>query len=368
MQAMTARRAGRAVILSALLALACLVMAAAPARAGTGPAGRGDDDSLLCELLPRLEPSHRLRATLLSREVVEGRLVRSGPDTLWLQPIAPKGEPGVGGAVVAVPLGDIVRLAQRRSGSDRGALVGAGSGATVGGLVGLLVGLWGASWNTDDSDIPIVVGCTALGAAAFGAAGSLIGAGLGATSGNWYVIWPDDRTARELRAERAQARADSLAAASEPVLTRILVEAGYAATGGPYHVTGAAIGLGLLGQPDPRLELGPVMRFHALGGLTDVRPTSASGVQTRLEPIMSLSLDGRLAREDAGWRPWVQGGLGLSLASELYPSAHLGLGLRHRDARGRDWGFVVDRHFMLSDVPDAAHGQWTASLGFSFAP
>lgn len=357
----------------ALALLALLgVLHAAPVRALASAPAPGDDEGRLPPgLLAGLDDSHLLRATMLSREIHEGRLARADLDTIWLVPEARR-EAGeeVAMAAAAVPLavGDIVRLEQRRSASDRGAEVGVGSGATVGGFVGLLFGMWAASWSDNGKDVPIVVASTLTGAAAIGALGSMVGAGLGATASRWYVLWPNDRAERARQAELAQARADSIAAAREPVMTRIVVEAGYAATGGPYDMTGAAFGLGLLGEPGPGLELGPMMRFHALDGFSDIPPTSVSGEQTRLEPIMSLSLDARLARAGAGWRPWAQGGLGLSLASDLYPSAHLGLGVRNRDARGREWGFVAGRHFMLGDRPDAAHGQWAATISFGIAP
>lgn len=348
-------------VLPAVIAgLGWLAIDARPARA----VDAAPDLQVLAELLPRLDARHLLRATMLTREVIEGhpRLVRG--DTLWLAP------PARGDAVAAlVPLWthDIIRLEQRRPATDLGAQVGSGSGAAVGSVLGFLLGMWGASWSDTGKDVPIVVVCTLSGAAVVGAAGGLLGAGVGAVGSAWYTVWPNREAERALRAEQAQARADSVAARAKPVVTRVLVEGGYAATGGPYDMTGLAFGAGLLGEPRPWLELGPVMRFHALGGLADVRPIAVSGERTRLEPIMSLTLEARLARPEPGWRPWIQGGLGLSLSTDVYPSAHLGLGLRRRDRSHRDWGFVVGRHVMLGHLPDAARGQWAASFVFSFA-
>lgn len=347
-------------LLTAIIALvACTSALALPARATEA------ERQVLAELLPGLDPRHLLRATLLTREVIEGHPRRVRGDTLWLAPPVARGADAV---LVPVWTDVLVRLEQRRRATDLGAKVGSGSGAAIGGVLGFLLGLWGASWNDDGKDVPIVVVCTMGGAAVVGAAGGLLGAGVGSAGSTWYVIWPSRETERELRAVRAQAHADSVAARAKPSVTRILIEAGYAATGGPYDMTGAALGAGLLGEPRPGLEVGPVMRAHALGGLADVRPTVVSGEVTRLEPIMSLSVDARLARAAPGWRPWVQAGLGLSLASDLYPSAHLGLGIRHRLRQDRDWGFVVGRHFRLGNVADAAHGQWAATLVFTIAP
>lgn len=353
-------RRPRVRLLPWLIALvACAAAPARPARATEA------ERQALAELLPSLDPRHLLRATLLTREVVEGfpRLARG--DTLWLAPPVARDAEAV---LVPVWTDGLVRLEQRRRATDLGAKVGSGSGAAIGGVLGLLLGMWAASWKDDGKDVPVIVVCTMGGAAVVGAAGGLLGAGVGATGSTWYVIWPSRETERELRAVRAQARADSVAARAKPTLTRILVEAGYAATGGPYDMTGAALGAGLLGEPRPGLEVGPVMRAHALGGVADVRPTVVSGDATRLEPIMSLSVDARLARTAPGWRPWVQAGLGLSLASDLYPSAHLGLGIRRRLRQDRDWGFAVGRHFRLGHMADAAQGQWAATLVFTVVP
>lgn len=358
---MTTRRTRALALVTALIACGCLAADEAPALAT-------DAERLaLAELLPTLEPRHLLRATLLTREVIEGhpRLVRG--DTVWLAPpAADRAAPAPPPVPVWTDL--IVRLEQRRPATDLGARVGSGSGAAIGGLLGLLVGAWAASWSDEGKDVPIIIVSTMGGAAVVGAAGGLLGAGMGAVGSVWYPVWPDREAERTLRADRARARADSLAALAPPPVTRILVEAGCAATGGPWDRTGLALGTGLLGAPRPWLGLGPVMRFQALGGLTDVPPTTVTGERTRLEPIMSISLEARAARPAPGWKPWARGGLGLSLASELYPSAHVGLGARLRDARGRDIGLVIDRHFRLGHAADAARGQWAASIVFTFVP
>ncbi len=344
-----------------LVACGSLLACAAPARASDA------ERRVLIELLPTLEARHLVRATLLTREVVVGhpRLVRG--DTVWLAP--PDGA-GVARSAPLVPVWTdlIVRLEQRRPATDMGAKIGGGSGAVVGGLLGVLVGAWAAGWSDDGKDVPILLTCTMGGAAMGAAAGGLLGSGVGAVTTAWLPVWPDREAERKLRADRERARADSLAALVPRPRTRILLEAGCAATGGPWDRTGLALGAGLLGAPRPWLNIGPVIRFQDLGGLADVPPTTVTGERTLLQPILSASLEARAARPATGWKPWVRAGLGLSLASDVYPSAHLGLGARVRDGAGRDFGLVIDRHFMLGDMADAARGQWAASFVLTFVP
>lgn len=349
------------VLATALVAGCCLAAAAGPARATDA------ERQVLGELLPTLEARHLLRATLLTREVVVGhpRLVRG--DTVWLAP------PAAAGAAEPAPLVPVwtdlvVRLEQRRPATDVGARIGSGSGAVVGGLLGVLVGAWAAGWSSGGKDVPILLVSTLGGVAVGGAAGGLLGAGVGAVGSVWLPVWPDREAEQALRERQAQARADSLAALAPPPKTRILLEAGCAATGGPWDRTGLALGAGLFGAPRPWLDIGPVMHFQDLGGLTDVPPTTVTGERTLLQPILSISLEARAARPLPGWKPWARAGLGLSLANDVYPSAHLGLGARVRDAAGRDFGLVIDRHFMLGNEADAARGQWVASFVFTFVP
>lgn len=326
----------------------------------------------LREVLAQAAARYRLRLTLLSRDIVEGHPLACRGDTLWLVPPgyyhARRGPlPDARRHLVPVFVPDIVRLQQRRPGTDRGGEIGATSGVVVGGVFGLLVGLWVSGWNGEDgNDFAAIAGCMMGGASVTAMAGSLVGSGLGATGHVWYALWPTDELAPDRLTRQEAAR---LAATdAPPSLTRVLAEAGYAASGDPYRQSGSTLGLGLLGVPGTHLELGPVIRFQALGGVADVPPALGTDDFTKLEPIITFGLDARLGRRERGWRPWFEGGVGLSLASELYPSAHAGLGLRLRTERDFEIGAVARRYFMLNDVPDAVHGYWTIGLVVSIVP
>lgn len=345
------------------------VTAAPEPRPVAGPVRSAEGDlALLPGVLRDLDPQFVLRITLLSREVIDGHPYLCAGDTLWLdppgrreRPAGPDTRPPLRAAVY-VP--DIVRVQQWRTASEHGAAVGARSGMVAGGLAGLVLGLAFTGLGDADGGFPIVVACTFSGAAASSVVGSLLGTGLGAAGHHWYGVWPEAALQRRADAQAAAAEA----ARGAPTLTRIVMEAGYADSGEPFESTGLALGLGLLGAPAGGLEFGPVLRFNALGGPTGVPATETSRPFVQLDPVASLSLDARLARPGAGWRPWAEGGFGIAVGDGPSACAHAGLGLRWRAGGGRDFGLAVRRHFVLGHVVDAVDGYWTVGAVVSFAP
>jgi len=85
-----------------------------------------------------------------------------------------------------------------------------------------------------------------------------------------------------------------------------------------------------------------------------------------IQPVGTISLDLRCQSASAGWRPWIDGGLGWSLANDLYPSAHLGVGLRWRVDPAHDYGVSVRRHMALRHLDDGIENYWTVGATFGF--
>lgn len=307
------------------------------------------DSGALSILLAGLEPGRRLRITKYSREVLVGlpRVVRG--DTLWLMADSL--------AVIALP--DVARVQQWRSGSEQGAKFGAISVGIVGGLLGVFVGGLAAAFNdSHDSDVlPMIIG--PLGGIAVGAmAGSLIGAGLGATTRSWYTIWPAEWHEPPPPPEPELPRPEA----------RLLLEAGRSAsTDDAYDVSGAGLAIGLFRRQSAQVELGPAVRYQALSAIVDVPPRVGSGTYTQLEPIATISFDVRWQPAAPGLRPCVDGGLGYSLSNDLYPSAHLGVGLRARDAHERDYGVMFRRHAAVGRPDEGVDGYWTVAASFAFS-
>lgn len=304
-------------------------------------------------MLAELDARRQLRVTKYSRDLLTGLLRAVAGDTLWLAAGARHD------SLVAIALPDIARVQQWRSGSERGASIGATSGSVVGALFGLGLGALIASFNDRHaSDLAPMIVAPLGGLAVGGTAGSLLGAGVGATTRSWYTVWPDEHW-------RAPPPASPQA---PPPATRLLLEAGRSAnTGAVYDVSGASLGIGLFRRQSPQLELGPAIRYQALDGVVDVPPRQGNGTYTLLEPIATISLDLRWQSPSPGLRPCLDGGLGFSLSNDLYPSAHLGAGLRARDGRGRDYGVVFRRHTALRTLGDGIDGYWTLAASFAFS-
>ncbi len=344
---------------------------APPARASRSASADSAETARLHAFLRALGGRSMLRLSLLSREEFEGFPRAITGDTLWLAPHAEDSRR------VPVVLSQVARVQQRRSGAAEGRETGGRSGFVIGALLGGLVGSALAGLGGEEtSDVPVIIGCAMAGGAVTGMAGSLLGAGVGATSHAWHAVWPEDDKARAgaIAAARAAAASDKSQTDKSPiekppVYTRVLVEFGHAAAAGDtYDTKGLELGAGLLGRPAPGVDLGPVIRFHALGGRADVPPSSGNGTYTELQSIATISLDLRWTPATAGWRPWLDGGLGVSLANDVFTSAHLGLGLRLRDSHGHDYGLTVRRHAALVDVTDGLDGWWTAGAVITFSP
>lgn len=318
-----------------------------------------DKPAALRAALAGLDARYTLRITRFSREQVTGCPVRVAADTLWLEGAQP------------VPLADIARIEQGRSGFAEGARWAGLTGTVIGGLLGGWIGgqLSGMGEDYDDGDdefVGIMVGAS-VGMAVLGVPSALIGGGLGALADNWYTLYPPglvttppppsdgDRLAVERSRHRPRTRA------------RLLLESGWS-TGSADRLesAGLAFSAALLTRLSPTFEYGPAFSYHALDTVVDIPPRSTSNTMTTVPPFASMGVDFRWQSAAPGARPWLDGGLGLGLSNDMHIGTHLGCGYRLRDAHGRDYGLFVRRQIPLVRQVDAIGGFWTFGAGFTF--
>ena len=329
---------------------------AAPAPPDATPAAM-DATAGLPGLVERLGKRHPLRVTLYSRETWQGKPARVTADSLWLE-----GAPGIA-------LGDVARVEQHRSGAEEGAHVAGAVGMLLGGGLGAALG-----FSVPDHDdgggshrVSYVLTGTMVGIMAIGLPITLIGGGVGAFTEAWYTVYPPglaDRLPPE-DDDRGAVMAEAQKKTRTP--QRLLLEAGWS-TGSedPLASSGGAVGLALLSRASSRLEYGPAIRYNALQTTIDVPARTTSNEMTHVPAVATMSFDLRLQATAARSGPWAAGGVGLSLANELRPGAHLGAGWRVRDAKGHDYGVFVRRQFRVGVQEDAIADFWTFGAGFTF--
>jgi hypothetical protein len=259
-----------------------------------------------------------------------------------------------------IPLTDIAQVKQWRSGAETGARRIGIAGAFIGACLGLAVGGYAAEYDdeADDSNVEYYVVGAMMGATIVGMAGLVTGAGVGAMVHGWYPLQPG-------RIEPPAPAPEVVV--EDPTFSRLLVEAGWSTSAGDaFETSGLGVAVGLLGRPAPTLEMGPVLRYHALDGRVDEPPAAGGATFTMIQPVGTISLDLRCQSASAGWRPWIDGGLGWSLANDVYPSAHLGVGLRLRVDPAHDYGVSVRRHMALRSLDDGIENYWTVGATFGF--
>ena len=338
-----------------------LLLAAAPASAQVSPDGpQGAVPPALRAALADLATEHPLRVTLYSQAPREGRPVRVAADTLWLE--------GAGG----IALADIARVEQRRSGFAAGARWSGLMGLTIGGTLGALFGIGLAELGDEGGDhrnnkLPAGMAGAAAGMMVIGVPAALIGGGIGSLKEMWYPLYPaglmpaswssteDSRLAIEGARQRTRTRA------------RLLVETGWSSgTGDGLQSSGAAYGIALLNRASPTFEYGPAFSYHALDTVVDIPPHASRNAYTSVPQVVSIGMDFRCQSAAPGARPWLDGGLGLCLASEMHLGAHLGTGYRWRDAHRRDYGLFLRRQVPFGHQEDAVAAFWTLGAAFTF--
>jgi len=313
----------------------------------------------LRELLATVDARQPLRVSLAAGTPVEGHPWRVVADTLLLVP--PQHFSADGGAPAAahlrrVPLAEIVRVQQRHSAAAGGARWGTTSGVVVGGTLGLLFGVAIASINNDDDgpEGPIIGGAL-VGSVAGALFGRVIGAGIGLMTHDWYTIHP-----------RSGERTTTPTAA-EPSRTRLHLEPCFSfGRRGEIDGGGPGARIGVLRRIGSGIEMGPVIEYHLIGA--DVLRGTSFGTTylTRSDPLLAVGLDLRLHGAGARLRPFGAAGVGWSISNDLFLGAHLGGGLRWRDAGGRDYSLGLRHHFELvgGNADDARF--WSLGAGISF--
>ena len=110
-----------------------------------------------------------------------------------------------------------------------------------------------------------------------------------------------------------------------------------------------------------------MVRYHAFSGHLEAPAEGGRADPAELKPVYSFSLELRLQDRGPGWRPWLDGGVGWYLANDSHPGAHLGAGLRLRDAHGHDYGLFIRRHFALQRVSEGVGSFWTAGASLALS-
>lgn len=317
-------------------------------------------------LLALVDGNLPLRVTLASRDQAVGHPWRVYGDTLLL--VAPTAwEAGQAPRRVdlrGVPLDDITRVEQSRSGARAGAGWGAKSGALVVGGLGLLVGVAVAAISDGDSDVVPVLAFGAVGAGAGALAGGGLGAGIGALGRDWVTLWPLDAAGEALPQDAAAGDATRRA--------RLVVEGAWSFDdGAELDGRGPGARLGIVRRIGDIFELGPFAEYHDLRGLYryesiyDPYPPATGSLAARNRQFI-LGLDLRAHGRGEGVRPFGTAGIGWCLGGDFHVGAHGGGGLRWRGRSGHEVSLVVRRYFEVTGARPRQSRFWSVAAGVTF--
>lgn len=322
----------------------------------------------LRELLALVDGDLPLRVTLGSRDQAVGYPWRIYGDTLLLVPPTDwkAGRTPEPEMLRGVPLDEILRLEQSRSGVRAGAGWGARSGALVVGGLGLLVGTAVSALSEGDSDVTTILAFGAMGAAAGALTGGGIGAGVGALGRDWVTIWPFE-TAGGLPPHGA-------AAGGVARRTRFAMEGAWSFDdGAEQDGRGPGVRIGIVRRVGGRFEMGPFAEYHDLRGLYRYTGTGqfyphTSDFLAARTRLFALGLDVRTQGRSQGARLFGTTGLAWCLGDGLYIGAHAGAGLRWRGRGTHDLTLVVRRHFGVIGSEPRQSRFWSIAAGVTFGP
>ena len=257
---------------------------------------------------------------------------------------------------IALPLPAIAAAWQQRPGTREGLRWGAKSGAIVMGGLGLLVGAVVVAFGGEDSDLWPVALFGGVGALAGAGAGSIVGGVAGSLTLDWLPLWPPGLD--EGPAEGGDGRVQH---------THWNLEPGWAShpeaeTGG----SGPGLRVAVLRRLGRGVELGPCLEYHDVGGTAWNEAYYGGAYLSATSSVLALGLDVHANDSAPGLRPLASAGLGWAIRDGVYLEAHLGAGLRWRNARGTEWSLIGRRFLALSgDDPDFGRF-WTLSAGVAF--
>lgn len=336
-----------------------------PASPLTPPAGDPPRD--LRELLALVDGNLPLRLTLASRDEVVGHPWRIQDGHLQVVPATAfrQGQAPRAGELVSVPVADIVRVEQSRSGARAGAGWGAKTGAIVVGGLGLLVGAAVAGLSEGDDDAAPVLGFGIVGVGAGALVGGGIGAGVGALGRDWVTLWPPD--------EAGEPSSGDVAGGQPARRARFALEAGWSVDDRA-EVDGRGPGarIGLVRRLGGAIEMGPFAEFHDLHGATlyeyqyDPAYPPYDPLLVARNRMFSLGLDVRANGQARGVRFMGTAGIGWCLSDELYIGANAGLGLRRRGEGGHEVSLLVRRHFEVTGMESRQGRFWSVAAGITF--
>ena len=331
------------------LLFALALSGAVPSAVGTA-AGAPDRSPTLVEVLRDTEAGVDLAVTAADGRTMSGRFIGASADSLFLT-ADNRAAPAVG-----IPLADVGVVRERQSNTGRGASIGAMSGGIALGAFGLLMGSYVATINGEDySDVAPIVTLTAVGLAAGGLAGGLLGVGVGALTSSYRTIWPlalaEPLPPRDVYSEAT--RLGLFAGAARSMQSR-------------YEVTRPAANIGLLKSLGENLGLGPEIGYCDFNGA--VTTSDLNGTATRgYDSILNLSVAADFHPARRALAPFASVGLGWYLTNDVYVGAHLGGGVRWTASRVTDLTLQMRYNFSLTPPNDGRIDRfWTMGLGFGF--
>lgn len=314
----------------------------------------GGSDPLLVEAVGRLDPAARIDVTMLNGDRYLGNFAGAASDSLLINILLNEKIPN---RVAALPMTDIIRLRENRSGAARGFKTGFTTGAVAGGGLSLLWGMALSSMFDGDIDEGTVFGFTLLGTLAGGLGVGVLGLGIGALADVWYTVYESPL-------------APPLASLSEPDETRLTLGFGAASGHREDHDFDAGGLYGQLGLQKPlssHFELGPELAYYDLDGTISHQSPGYSYVE-RISPVITIGLTGTFQSKHDGLSAYLIAGTGYYLGNGEYLGLSFGGGLQYRTRGRQSIKIEIRDHLNLTNNSQDSSLDyfWTLGANFSF--
>ncbi len=299
----------------------------------------------------------RLRLTLSSSETIEGRFFSLQGDTLGIVPVSitPR---DINPLTRKLAASDIVRVEVWNSGTGQGAKWGATSGAVIGGALAGLLG-WALSGLESDgsssSSGELILPAVAVGALAGAVVIGGLGAGIGALSSEWTVLYP-----------RAPASGTPNFGPARHA-TRWVLHGGLAQQ--PDHqgnnpVWGAR--LAVMKRLGSKVAFGPAVGYYHFDQ-ERMTVTPWAVYTTSTDPVATVGLDLALDPAKTGISPYGLVSAGWYVSGDLYVGGMVGAGVRWQPTSGPAYHLDARYHRSLTgDVSGGVDRFWIFGGGITF--